>query len=616
MKNIKQMVEFMKQYTEASNAASGSTYDPNSNVTDKNIATMAFETPKRNNIDINRLMMQNKLETMYGKELATQYFEDLSRHIIYKHDETNLIPTYCCSITMYPFICNGLKDIGGTSDAPKHADTFCGGFCNMAFIVASQFAGAVATPEFLTYLDHFLRIDYGNDYRNHLNDVVELGLKPRTLKEKIEALFSQVVYTINQPAAARGAQSIFWNIAYFDRYYFASIFKDFYFPDGDVPNWDSVSALQKMFMKWFNAERLKKVLTFPVETLNLLHDGKEYKDKEWADFAAEMWSEGHSFFCYDSDSVDALASCCRLRNAIVDNVFSYTLGAGGIQTGSKGVITLNLNRITQDWKRSNSGKAYTEYLKEIVERVHKYLKAFNSIIHDYYNEGMLTIFKAEYINLDRQYLTVGINGFVEAAEFLGYNIKPDDENYKKFAKDTLSTISASNKADKEPGCMFNTEFVPAEGLGVKNAKWDKEDGYFVPRSVYNSYFYVVEDPSTNILDKFLLHGRDFTGWCDGGSALHMNLDDHLTKEQYRTLLDVAIKVGCPYFTFNIPNTVCNDCGNITKEHLDHCPKCGSKNVDELTRVIGYLRRVSNFSSERQVEAHKRYYADPKKDYKE
>ena len=344
-----EMAEFMNNYCDASNAATGSKYDPNSNVADKNIATMAHETPKKNNIEINRLLMKNKITEKYGEELAAQYFEDLKNHIIYKHDETNLIPTYCCSISMYPFILNGLKDIGGNSEAPQHADTFCGAFCNMAFIVASQFAGALATPEFFCYLDHFLRKDYGNDYIKFIDTIAELGLQPCTLRHKIEGMFAQVVYTLNQPAAARGSQSIFWNVAYFDEYYFKSIFKDFFFPDGDEPCWETTSALQKLFMKWFNKERNKTVLTFPVETLNLLDNGNgEYVDKEWADFAAEMLSEGHSFFIYRSDSVDALASCCRLRNAIEENVFSYTLGAGGIQTGSKGVITLNLNRIVQN----------------------------------------------------------------------------------------------------------------------------------------------------------------------------------------------------------------------------------------------------------------------------
>lgn len=147
----------------------------------------------------------------------------------------------------------------------------------------------------------------------------------------------------------------------------------------------------------------------------------------------------------------------------------------------------------------------------------------------------------------------------------------------------------------------------AENLGVKNAKWDKEDGYFVPRDCYNSYFYLVEDPTTNMVDKFILHGDRLTKYLDGGSALHMNLDEHLTKAQYKTVMDDAIKTGCNYFTFNIPNTICNNCGFISKHKLDKCSKCGSENLDYLTRIIGYLKKISRFSMERQKEAAKRYY---------
>ena len=607
--NIEEKIAFINDYEGASNAASGSKYDPNANVTTKNIATLATELPKKDFIDLNRELMKRKLTGMYGADLAEQYFKDLKHHIIYKHDETSIFP-YCCSISLYPFLLNGLKSLQGTSAAPKHADSFCGSFINLIFCVAAQFAGATSTPEFLTYLDHFLRIDYGSDYTHHLDRVIEQRVSgDLTLRSKIENLFQQVVYTINQPAAARGNQSVFWNIAYFDKYYFANIFKGFYFPDGDRPNYESVAVLQKMFMKWFNRERTKEVLTFPVETMNLLSDGQgDFKDQETAQFAAEMLAEGHSFFIYQSDSVDALASCCRLRNAIDTEPFSFTLGAGGIETGSKGVITMNLNRIVQDWKREGSPVTLKERITEITERVHKYLIAFNSIIWDYYNAGLLQIYNAGYISLDKQYLTVGINGFVEGAEFLGYSISPDDANYRQYAQDILTTIKELNRADKSRHCKFNTEFVPAESLGVKNAKWDREDGYQVPREVYNSYFYVVEDTQCSPLDKFRLMGKDFTGCLDGGSALHLNLDEHLSKEQYITLMKLALKDGCNYVTFNIPNTLCKSCGFISKHHLKNCPKCNSSSVDYLTRVIGYLKRVSNFSEARQKEASRRYYA--------
>lgn len=607
-------INFIHRYMAAKNAATGSDVDQNANVANKNIATLAAELPKKSIIALNRELMREKLTAMYGEDLANKYEEDLAHHIIYKHDETSIYP-YCCSISLYPFLLDGLTKIGGSSTAPQHLDSFCGSFINLIFLVAGQFAGATATPEFLCYFDHFARKDYGPDYINHLDRVIETLCDHQvTLRERLEHYFAQIVYTINQPAGARGYQSIFWNIAYFDRDYFNAIFDNFVFPDGDIPCWKTTKELQKLFMRWFNKERLKNILTFPVETANMHTVNGEYADKEMADFFAEQWAEGASFFMYQSDSVDSLSSCCRLRNGIEDNTFSYTLGAGGVETGSKGVITLNLNRIVQDWKRGNSMAlvpqdrvTLPEYITYIVHDVHKYLTAFNSIIWDYKNAGLLTIYDAGFIDLDRQYLTIGVNGFVEGAEFLGIKIDADNPEYQKYAADILGTIKELNVEARTEHCKFNTEFVPAESLGVKNAKWDRKDGYKVPRDCYNSYFYIVEDKNCDPVQKFRYQGIKFTGCCDGGSALHNNLDEHLSKLQYRLLMDVAIKEGCNYFTYNVMNTICNDCGYISKSTFDHCPKCGSKNVDYATRIIGYLKRISAFSAARQIEADNRAY---------
>lgn len=598
-------IDFCEDYKQAVNASTGSKYDSNANVEHKNITTMTGELPKETFIMTNRLNMINKLTELYGEDIAAEYIRQLEAHEIYKHDETSIMP-YCTSITMYPFLLNGLENIGGSSKAPTHLSSFAGEFINLVFAVASQFAGAVSTPEFLTYLDYFVRKEYGDDYYLHTDKIVGLGNRPKTIDTVITDTFQQVVHSLNQPAAARNFQSVFWNIAYFDEPYFHGIYENFAFPDGSVPKWESVSWLQKRFMNWFNEERTKKPLTFPVETLNLLDNGKGYVDTDWADFMAEMYAKGHSFFTYRSNSVDSLSSCCRLKNQMKDNTFSFTLGAGGVSTGSKGVITININRLVQNASRD---KVEIEAaMQEQVKKVHMYLTAYNGIVTDYLNAGLLPIYNAGYIKMDRQYLTIGINGFVEGAEFLGIDISPNDR-YFKYGEKILRPIYEANKKAKTDNIMFNTEFVPAENLGVKNAKWDKEDGYYVPRNCYNSYFYRVEDEGTNILDKFMLHGDRLTKYLDGGSALHCNLNEHLSKKQYVKLGEIAIKTGCSYFTYNIPNTICNDCGYISKHRLSCCPECGSDNLDYLTRIIGYLKRVSNFSEPRQREAESRYYHD-------
>ena len=598
-------LKFLADYCEAANAATGSKYDANANVEHKNIATLIGELPKSNFIRLNRRLLTDRIKQMYGKEMADRYIDLLTHHFIYKNDETSLA-NYCASITMYPWLLNGTASIGGNSTAPTNLKSFCGGFVNMVFMVSSMLSGACATPEFLMYLNYFIGKDYGQDYYMHADEVVDLSLKRRTLDKVITDCFEQIVYTLNQPTGARNYQAVFWNIAYYDKPYFDSLFGEFRFPDGSAPDWEGLKWLQKRFMRWFNAERTKAVLTFPVETMALLSKDGEMVDPEMAEFTAEMYAAGHSFFTYMSDNADSLSSCCRLRNEITDNGFSYTLGAGGVSTGSKSVLTINLNRCIQ--YDVNNKMDYKEFLTDIIDLCHKVQLAYNENLKDLASHGMLPLFDAGYININRQYLTIGVNGLVEAAEFMGLTIN-DNENYRNFVQTVLGLVEKKNKEYRSKEAMFNCEMIPAENVGVKHAKWDREDGYFVPRDCYNSYFYIVEDTSISILEKFRLHGAPYIEHLTGGSALHCNLEEHLTQEQYMQLLHVAAKEGCNYFTFNVPNTICNDCGHIDKRYLKECPHCHSKNVDYMTRIIGYLKRVSNFSMPRQEEASRRFYAN-------
>lgn len=597
-------LKFLSDYMQASNAATGSKYDANANVEHKNIATLIGELPKSSFIRLNRKLLTDRIKKMYGKELSDEYIDKLTHHFIYKNDETSLA-NYCASITMYPWLIGGTSSIGGNSTAPTNLKSFCGGFINMVFMVSSMLSGACATPEFLMYMNYFVGLEFGQDYYKRADEVVDLSLKKRTIDKVITDSFEQIVYSLNQPTGARNYQAVFWNISYYDRYYFESLFGNFYFPDGSQPDWEGLSWLQKRFMKWFNEERTKTVLTFPVETMAMLTENGECKDKEWGEFAAEMYSEGHSFFTYLSDNADSLSSCCRLRNEIQDNGFSYTLGAGGVSTGSKSVLTINLNRCIQ--YAVNHNLDYKEYLSHVIDLCHKVQLAYNENLKEFQKNGMLPLFDAGYINLSRQYLTIGVNGLVEAAEFMGLKIN-DNPQYLEFVQTVLGLVEKYNKQYRSKEVMFNCEMIPAENVGVKHAKWDREDGYFVPRDCYNSYFYAVEDDSLSVIDKFKLHGAPYIEHLTGGSALHMNLEEHLSKDQYLQLFKVAAKEGCNYFTFNIPNTVCNDCGHIDKRYLKECPVCKSKNVDYLTRIIGYLKRVSNFSQARQAEAERRYYA--------
>lgn len=642
-KTLKTDSDFIRDYINASNASTGSKYDSNANVENKNVVTLGQELHKGKNIQQNRYIMQNKIKALYSKKLADQYIKDLETHVLYKHDESGTPGyPYCVAITMYPFLIDGLKNLGGQSKAPTDLKSYCGEFINLVYSVSSQFMGAVATPEFLMYMDYFIRKDYGEDYLDILDKQVELNRKGRTLEQVIENCFQQVVHSMNMPAGNRGYQTVFWNVGYFDKNYFDGVFGEFRFPDGTAPKWETLSWLQKKFMKWFNEERTKYVLTFPVETMAMLTDGHDIVDKEYADFTAEMWSEGHSFFCYLSDSPDSLSSCCRLRNSLKDGekddehnhtTHQFSMGTASVATGSKSVMTINLNRVIQNATRKyfeevegtqlekgvqvdinkvkDKDLLYTYIssgITEMTERVHKYQRAFNEIVKDFLNAKMLDVYRAGFINMKKQYLTIGVNGLTDAAEFL--SIEPNlNKDYEEFVNNILETINISNRKDRTRDCMYNTEFVPGENLSNKNYNWDKKDGYYVsPKHImYSSYFFNPEDTELSLLDKMKLHGNNFVKYLDGGQAAHLNINEHLSFDQYRQLLRVASEYGCSYFTFNCKNTVCNDCGYISKDTLDVCPKCGSYNIDYLTRIIGYLKRVSSFNEARQVEEHMRSY---------
>lgn len=478
-------VDFINEYSGAGNAATKSKYDSNANIENKNVATLSCEMHKEDDIGTNRLRMIQKLTELYDEEFAQGYIQRLDSHIIYRHDETHPLFPYCVSVTLYPFICKGLKSIGGPSDAPSHISSFAGNFVNLVFAISAQFAGAVATPEYLSYLDYFIRQEYGDDYYLHADDTTNTRSKrSKTIAREITDVFEQIAHSLNEPAAARNYQSVFWNIAYFDKPYFDALFEDFVFPDGTEMQWESVNWLQKFHMKWFNKERTRTYLTFPVETVNLVYDPVtfEYRDQEWYDFTAEMWALGHSFFCYTSDTVDSLSSCCRLKNGITENTFSYTLGAGGIATGSKAVITMNVNRIVQDAVRN--GIDYSEAIREQARLNQKYLIAYNELLKEELANGMLPIYSAGYISLDKQYLTQGINGLVEAAEFLGIEISPNEEYYD-FCRRILEPIMEENKrARTEEGTYFTFSI--------------NSDKYRVPKNVILTVFDVKNNKEVDL----------------------------------------------------------------------------------------------------------------------
>lgn len=625
LREIIAKISYQDNYINSSeNAATSSETDGNANVVSKNVATLESEDRKRENREIQRYRMKKKLKLLYP-ELSSQYARDLDSHIIYTHDEasTSVLKQYCMAVSLYPLMLEGVGNIDGvTPGPPNDLQSFSGQVTNLVFLLSSQCKGAVAVGSYFIALNYYIIAEYGEKWYEKLGCICtsEHSLIKRTIKDSILKAFKQFVWGINQPAGNRSYQSPFTNVSYYDKTYFESLFGEFYYPDGTKPEWSAIDTLQRLFMSWFNKLRLKQVLTFPVETFAMVHDGKDIIDKEYKDLCAEMYAQGHSFFTYISDSADSLASCCRLRNELAENTFSPTSGMTGVKTGSCNVITLNINRIIQDYYKCYNHKIWSKdvanqfkgWLIGILDRVYKYHITYKTMLYEWEEKKMFASSNGGYINIKDLYSTIGLNGLNEAAEFLGLKVSNNPE-YFEFLQLILGTIKEQNKIhsihDKKRPFLFNSEVVPAEGLGGKNYRWDKEDGYKVPedRNLYNSYFYNAHD-DTSVLDKFILHGRQTYQYTDGGSAAHINLEEHLSKKQYLKLIDFAIEQGTNYFTFNIPNSKCEDCKHIVKAPIKVCPKCGSEHITQYTRIIGYLRPITAFGKDRRIEAEKRTYS--------
>lgn len=625
LREIIAKISYQDNYINSSeNAATSSETDGNANVVSKNVATLESEDRKRENREIQRYRMKKKLKLLYP-ELSSQYARDLDSHIIYTHDEasTSVLKQYCMAVSLYPLMLEGVGNIDGvTPGPPNDLQSFSGQVTNLVFLLSSQCKGAVAVGSYFIALNYYIIAEYGEKWYEKLGCICtsEHSLIKRTIKDSILKAFKQFVWGINQPAGNRSYQSPFTNVSYYDKTYFESLFGEFYYPDGTKPEWSAIDTLQRLFMSWFNKLRLKQVLTFPVETFAMVHDGKDIIDKEYKDLCAEMYAQGHSFFTYISDSADSLASCCRLRNELAENTFSPTSGMTGVKTGSCNVITLNINRIIQDYYKCYNHKIWSKdvanqfkgWLIGILDRVYKYHITYKTMLYEWEEKKMFASSNGGYINIKDLYSTIGLNGLNEAAEFLGLKVSNNPE-YFEFLQLILGTIKEQNKIhsihDKKRPFLFNSEVVPAEGLGGKNYRWDKEDGYKVPedRNLYNSYFYNAHD-DTSVLDKFILHGRQTYQYTDGGSAAHINLEEHLSKKQYLKLIDFAIEQGTNYFTFNIPNSKCEDCKHIVKAPIKVCPKCGSEHITQYTRIIGYLRPITAFGKDRKIEAEKRTYS--------
>lgn len=493
---IRSRLNYMDTYKDSGvNASTSSETDANANVASKNVANLEGEVYKVTNRIIQRQRMKDKLNKLYpGQELGRQYIKDLENHIIYTHDEasTPVLKPYCKAVTLYPLMLEGVGNIDGvTPSAPNDIQSFSGQVTNAVFLFSSQCKGAVALGDYFIALNYYIIQEFGPVWYDKVDEVVTNShfLHQYTVGHYIRKGMKQFIYGVNQPAGNRSYNSPFSNVSFYDKVYFKSLFGEFYYPDGTQPEWNAIDKLQRIFMQLLREIRLIKPLTFPVTTMALVHNGKEYLDHEYKELCAEEWAKGGSFFCYTSDNPTSLASCCRVLNEMSDNTFSSTTGMTGVMTGSCNVITLNINRIVQDyihtWKNwedhivdgkcafpfewfSESFSDLKNYLINILERVYKYHIAYKTMLYEMEDAKMFSDCNAGYIYMRKLYSTIGLIGYCEAAQFLGLSVSNNKE-YKDFLKLVFGTVKEENKKnsihDSKRPFLFNSEAIP-KSLGM------------------------------------------------------------------------------------------------------------------------------------------------------
>lgn len=493
---IRSRLNYMDTYKDSGvNASTSSETDANANVASKNVANLEGEVYKVTNRIIQRQRMKDKLNKLYpGQELGRQYIKDLENHIIYTHDEasTPVLKPYCKAVTLYPLMLKGVGNIDGvTPSAPNDIQSFSGQVTNAVFLFSSQCKGAVALGDYFIALNYYVIQEFGPVWYDKVDEVVTNShfLHQYTVGHYIRKGMKQFIYGVNQPAGNRSYNSPFSNVSFYDKVYFKSLFGEFYYPDGTQPEWNAIDKLQRIFMQLLREIRLIKPLTFPVTTMALVHNGKEYLDHEYKELCAEEWAKGGSFFCYTSDNPTSLASCCRVLNKMSDNTFSSTTGMTGVMTGSCNVITLNINRIVQDyihtWKNwedhivdgkcafpfewfSESFSDLKNYLINILERVYKYHIAYKTMLYEMEDAKMFSDCNAGYIYMRKLYSTIGLIGYCEAAQFLGLSVSNNKE-YKDFLKLVFGTVKEENKKnsihDSKRPFLFNSEAIP-KSLGM------------------------------------------------------------------------------------------------------------------------------------------------------
>ena len=551
------------------------------------------------------------LDKIYTSKIGQAHKEgDLHIH------DLNLLSVYCVGWDLTDLLQEGFTGVAGkvASKPAKHFRSALGQVVNFFYTLQGEAAGAQAFSDFDTLLAPFIRVD---------------KLSYKEVKQAIQ----EFVFNVNVPTRV-GFQTPFTNIT-LDLECPKHMADNPVIIGGEMQDTtygeyqEEMNMLNKALLEVLSeGDANGRVFTFPIPTVNIT------KDFNWDNPVIEsLWEASakygipyfSNFINSDMDPEDARSMCCRLR---IDNRQLEYRGGGlfgsNPMTGSVGVVTINLPRLAL---KSKNEKEFFKGLAELMDMAKDSLETKRKVLERLTDANLYPYTKFYLRNIKQRFnqywknhfSTIGLIGTNEAAlNLLGVDI--GTEKGKAFAEKTLDFMrDRLVEYQKETGNNYNLEATPAEGTTYRLAQLDKASfpdrahfangiGTEVKCPFYTNSSHLPVNYTDDLFELMDLQDNLQTKYT-GGTVIHFFLGERMDDPQ---TLKKLVKTICenyklPYFTFSPSFSICKNHGYIVGEHPE-CPKCG-ESTEVYSRVVGFLRPVSQWNKGKQAEFEMREHYD-------
>ena len=551
------------------------------------------------------------LDKIYTSKIGQAHKEgDLHIH------DLNLLSVYCVGWDLTDLLQEGFTGVAGkvASKPAKHFRSALGQVVNFFYTLQGEAAGAQAFSDFDTLLAPFIRAD-------------------KLSYEEVKQAIQEFVFNVNVPTRV-GFQTPFTNIT-LDLECPKHMADNPVIIGGEMQDTtygeyqEEMNMLNKALLEVLSeGDANGRVFTFPIPTVNITKDfnwGNPVIESLWEASAKYGIPYFSNFINSDMDPEDARSMCCRLR---IDNRQLEYRGGGlfgsNPMTGSVGVVTINLPRLAL---KSKNEKEFFKGLAELMDMAKDSLETKRKVLERLTDANLYPYTKFYLRNIKQRFnqywknhfSTIGLIGTNEAAlNLLGVDI--GTEKGKAFAEKTLDFMrDRLVEYQKETGNNYNLEATPAEGTTYRLAQLDKASfpdrahfangiGAEVKCPFYTNSSHLPVNYTDDLFELMDLQDNLQTKYT-GGTVIHFFLGERMDDPQ---TLKKLVKTICenyklPYFTFSPSFSICKNHGYIVGEHPE-CPKCGEA-TEVYSRVVGFLRPVSQWNKGKQAEFEMREHYD-------